>query len=253
MTDHVQISRDGPVQIIRFNRLDKKNALTGEMYDALTGALKAASAGGEIAVTVFLGQPGIFTAGNDLFDFMRAAQGGGWTLRAFDFLHALVDTPTPMIAAADGPAIGIGTTLMMHCDLVYATSRALFQTPFVNLGLVPEAGSSLIGPRLMGHARAFELLVMGEKFTAEQAKEAGFVNHIVSPEELEAVALKAAHTLASKPREAVRLSRALLKGDGAEIKARIDAEVKLFAERLQSAEAATAVQAFLSRPAKAAE
>lgn len=252
MAEHVHVSRDGAVQIIRFNRPEKKNALTGEMYDAMTAALRAAPSD-DVAVTVFFGLPGIFCAGNDLFDFMKAAQDGQWTGRAFHFLHALADSPTPIMAGVDGAAVGIGTTLMMHCDMVFATERAVFQTPFVNLGLVPEAGSSLIGPRLMGQARAFEMLVMGEPFSARQAKEAGLVNHIVPKADVEAATLKAAYALAKKPREAVRLSRQLLRGDTAALKARIDEEVKLFGERLRSAEAATAVQAFLSRSAKAAE
>jgi enoyl-CoA hydratase/carnithine racemase len=249
MSAHLDIKRDGRVQVIRFNRPDKKNALTGEMYDGMTAALNGASEQ-NIAVTVFFGHPGIFCAGNDLFDFMRAASDGQWTLRAFDFLHALVDSQSAIMAGVDGSAIGIGTTLMMHCDMAFATPRAVFQTPFVNLGLVPEAGSSLIGPRLMGHVRAFELLVMGERFDAHRALHSGLINRVVEPEALEPEVLKAAHALAEKPREAVALSRRLLKGDPAEVKKRIDEEVKLFAERLRSPEAAMAVQAFLSKPAK---
>lgn len=253
MSDHIQISRQGAVQTIRFNRPEKKNALTGAMYQGMTAALQAAAENDSIAVTVFFGQPGIFTAGNDLFDFLAASQNTGWTNHAFDFLYALADCPKPIIAAVDGAAVGVGTTLMMHCDLVYASPRATFQTPFVNLGVVPEAASSLIGPRLMGHARAFELLVMGDVFSAERAREAGFVNHVVPVEEdLEATAMKAAHVLAGKPREAVLLSRRLLKGGNKEIKARMKEEVDLFAERLRSPEAAAAFQAFLSKP-KAAE
>ena len=142
---------------------------------------------------------------------------------------------------------------MFHCDLVFASPRALFQTPFVNLGLVPEAASSLLGPRLMGHARAFELLVMGEPFTADHAKEAGLVNRVVPPEELEGAALKAAAALAEKPREAVRLSKRLLRGDPAPIKKRMEEEGVLFLERIKSQEAMAAFSAFLQKAPKAAK
>jgi enoyl-CoA hydratase/carnithine racemase len=144
--------------------------------------------------------------------------------------------------------VGIGTTLTLHCDLVFASPRAVFQTPFVNLGLVPEAGSSLLGPMVMGHRRAFELLVMGEPFTADRAKEAGIVNHVVPPEALESTAMTAAEALAAKPREAVRISRRLLKGDSAGLKSRMEQEGALFLERIKSKEAMAAFEAFLRKP-----
>ncbi len=251
MSAHVEIAQAGAVQTVRLNRAEKKNALTGEMYRVLTDALRSADIAGDIAVTVILGQPGIFCAGNDMADFLAASQGGGGALSAFSFLQALAEHEKPLIAAVDGPAVGIGTTLMLHCDLVFASPRAMFQTPFVNLGLVPEAASSLLGPRLMGHARAFELLVMGEPFPAERAMEAGFVNRIVPAEELESAALKAAEALAAKPREAVRISRRLLKGDPAAIKQRMEEEGALFLQRLQSKEAMAAFSAFLQKAPRA--
>lgn len=249
MSAHVEISREGAVQIIRLNRPEKKNALTAAMYAALADALAAANADDAAAATVILGQPGVFCAGNDMADFVAASQGGA-ALQGFDFLKALVECGKPLIAAADGPAIGIGTTLMFHCDLVFASPRAVLQTPFVDLGLVPEAGSSLLGPRLLGHARAFDLLVMGSPWTAEQAREAGLVNAVVPPEVLEQTALQAAHALAKKPREAVRLARRLLKGDLASIKTRMQEEGALFLQRLKSDEAATAFTAFLKKSAR---
>jgi enoyl-CoA hydratase/carnithine racemase len=253
MTEHLQIGREGAIQTLRFNRPEKKNALIGAMYQGLAKALQDAGSGESIRASVFLGQPGIFTAGNDLLDFLAASQAQGWENHALNFLFALAESPKPLIAAVDGPAIGIGVTLLMHCDLVFASSRSTFQTPFVNLGAVPEAASSLIAPRLMGHAHAFELLVMGEIFSAERAREAGLINHIHAPEEVEAAAMAAAASLANKPQEAVRLSRRLLKGDPAEIKARMKEEVELFAGRLRSAEAIAALQAFLQKSPKAAE
>jgi enoyl-CoA hydratase/carnithine racemase len=253
MTEHLQIGREGAVQTLRFNRPEKKNALTGAMYRGLATALRDAGPDDSIRVSVFLGQPGIFTAGNDLLDFLAASQQQGWENHALDFLFALAESPKPLIAAADGPAIGIGVTLLMHCDLAFASSRSSFQTPFVNLGAVPEAASSLIAPRLMGHVRAFELLVMGEIFSAERAREAGLINRVYEPEEVEAAAMAAAASLANKPQEAVSLSRRLLKGDPAETKARMQEEVELFAARLRSAEAIAALQAFLQKSPKAAE
>jgi enoyl-CoA hydratase/carnithine racemase len=253
MTEHLQIGREGPIQTLRFNRPEKKNAITGAMYRGLTKALRDAGPDDSIRASVFLGQAGIFTAGNDLLDFLAASQDQGWEGHALDFLFALAESPKPLIAAVDGPAIGVGVTLLMHCDLAFASGRSTFQTPFVNLGAVPEAASSLIAPRLMGHVRAFELLVMGEIFSAERAKEAGLINHVHTPEEVESAAMAAAANLAKKPQEAVRLSRRLLKGDLAEIKARMKEEADLFAGRLRSAEAIAALQAFLQKSPKAAE
>lgn len=252
MSAHVEIAQAGAVQTVRLNRPEKKNALTAAMYGALADALKTANASDDIAVTVIFGQPGIFCAGNDLMDFLAVSQGGD-TMVAFSFLQALAEHEKPLIAAVDGPAIGVGTTLILHCDLIFASPRALFQTPFVNLGLIPEAASSLLGPRLMGHARAFELLVMGEPFSAEHAKEAGFVNHIVPPEGLEGAALKAAEALSQKPREAVRISRRLLRGDPASVKNRMQEEGAIFLERLKSQEAIAAFSAFLQKTPKAVD
>jgi enoyl-CoA hydratase/carnithine racemase len=251
VSEHVEISREGAIQILRLNRPEKKNALTAAMYAALAEALNSANANDEVAVTVIFGQPGIFCAGNDIADFLAASQGGA-ILHGFAFLKALVERDKPLIAAADGPAIGIGTTLMFHCDMVFASPSAVLQTPFVDLGLVPEAGSSLLGPRVLGHARAFELLVLGAPWSAEQAKEAGLVNAVVPSEELESTTLQAAEALAKKPREGVRLARRLLRGDPASLKSRMEEEGALFLERIKSDEAAAAFAAFLKKSARPA-
>lgn len=245
----IEITRTDAVQIVRLNRPEKKNALTGAMYAALADALNGANTDDAIAVTVLLGQPGIFCSGNDVADFVAASH-GGTVLQGFDFLKALAEYDKALIAAVDGPAVGIGTTLMFHCDLVFASPRTVLQTPFVDLGLVPEAGSSLLGPRLLGHAQAFELLVMGAPWSAEKAKEAGLVNAILPSEDVERVAIETAKTLAKKPREAVRMARRLLKGDPAAIKARMEEEGALFLQRIKSAEAATAFAAFLKKSAR---
>jgi enoyl-CoA hydratase/carnithine racemase len=250
MSAHIEVTVQGAVQTIRLNRADKKNALTAGMYKAFADALKASDADPAIAVTVILGQPGIFCAGNDMADFLAAAKDGAAALHGLTFITTLAEREKPLIAAVDGPAVGIGTTLMLHCDLVFASPRAVFQTPFVNLGLVPEAASSLLGPLVMGHARAFELLVMGEPFTADRAREAGFVNHVVPPEALESAAMTAAEALAAKPREAVKLARRLVKGDPAQVKQRMEQEGALFLERLKSKEAVAAFEAFLHKTPK---
>jgi enoyl-CoA hydratase/carnithine racemase len=252
MSEHVTIGREGAVQILRLNRAEKKNALTMAMYEALAGALNAANADDGVAVTVILGQPGVFCAGNDIADFLAASQGGA-VLHGFEFLKALATFDKPLIVAVDGPAVGIGTTLLFHCDLAFASPRAVFQTPFVDLGLVPEAGSSLLGPRVMGHVRAFELLAMGAPFSAEQAKEAGLINRIVAPDALESEALNAAQTLAGKPREALRIARRLLRGDTAALKQRMQEEGALFLERVKSDEAAAAFFAFLQKSKRTAQ
>jgi enoyl-CoA hydratase/carnithine racemase len=251
MSGHVEISREGAVQILRLNRPEKKNALTAAMYAALAEALNRANANDEVAVTVIFGQPGAFCAGNDIADFLAASQGGAFR-QGLGFLNALVECDKPLFAAADGPAVGIGTTLMFHCDMVFASPRAVLQTPFVDLGLVPEAGSSLLGPRVLGRARAFELLVMGAPWPAEQAKEAGLINAVVPSKELESTTLEAAEALAKKPREAVRLARRLLRGDRGALKSRIEEEGALFLERIRSEEAAAAFAAFLKKSARPA-
>jgi enoyl-CoA hydratase/carnithine racemase len=242
---HVEISRDGAVQIVRFNRPAKKNALTPAMYRALIGVIGAANESEDIAATLFLGQPGIFTGGNDIADFLASRE--DWAQDVLTFLDKIAGSEKPLLAAVDGPAAGIGTTLMFHCDLVYASPRALFLAPFVDLGLVPEAGSSLLAPRMMGHHRAFELLVLGTPFTAERARAAGFVNAVLPAEEVEAHALSVAQALARKPRGAMLLSRSLLRGDQGELKARMRDEVRLFQERMASPEARTAFKAFLEK------
>jgi enoyl-CoA hydratase/carnithine racemase len=252
MSEHVTITREGAVQVVRLSRPEKKNALTMAMYESLAGALNAANADDGVAVTVILGQPGVFCAGNDIADFLAASQGGA-VLHGFEFLKALANCDKPLIVAVDGPAVGIGTTLLFHCDLAFASPRAVFQTPFVDLGLVPEAGSSLLGPRVMGHVRAFELLAMGEPFSAEQAKEAGLINRIVTSDALESEALKAAQTLAEKPREALRIARRLLRGDTGALKQRMQEEGALFLERVKSNEAAAAFFAFLQKSKRPAQ
>lgn len=248
MSDHVTKRREGAILVLTLNRADKKNALTGKMYDALTAGLAESNADGEVAATLILGQPGIFCAGNDIMDFIGFAMHGGIGEPIINFLKALVANQKPLIAGVDGGAIGIGTTMLLHCDYVVASERSVFATPFVDLALVPEAGSSLIVPELMGHRVAFEMLVMGKRFDATRARETGLINAITAPDTLEAEALATAHAIAAKPREAVAISRRLIKGDPAKLLARIEEEAIAFSQRLKSAEAKKAFEAFMSRP-----
>lgn len=248
MSDFIQVDRQGGVQIIRLNRPEKKNALTRDMYHAIAQALKDADTDDTIRVNVIFGQPGAFSAGNDMQDFMNAALShGSLGSEIIDFLYVLAKTRKVLISGVDGLAIGVGTTLNLHCDLTFATPRSLFRTPFVDLGLIPEAGSSLLGPKIMGYQRAFALLAMGEAFTAEQAQQAGIVYRIVAEDALEAEVLKTAHALAERPPVALQLTRELLRGADEPLTDRIDREAQIFAERLKSAETAQAVGAFLSR------
>ncbi|MDZ4791691.1 MAG: crotonase/enoyl-CoA hydratase family protein [Hyphomicrobiales bacterium] len=247
MSEFIQVVRDGAVQSIRFNRPKKKNAITGEMYTAISAALIAAEADATIRVHVLFGSGGVFTAGNDLADFMRSGSIMTDSSNITQFLKLVAGLEKPLIAGVDGLAVGVGTTLLMHCDIVYASTGSWFQTPFTALGLVPEAGSSLLGPRIIGHALAFELLVAGGKFSAEKAFMAGLLNAVVPSESLEAETMKAAVKLADLPPEAMKISKLLLKGDAGAVAQRIEDEVALFAERLHSEEAQAAVRAFFQR------
>jgi enoyl-CoA hydratase/carnithine racemase len=229
------------------NRPEKKNALTLVMYAAMTQAIGETAQRPDIRCLLIAGSDGVFCAGNDLGDFLEASKGGGLAPQALRFLHALARNETPVVAAVAGPAVGVGTTMLMHCDHVVAAANAVLSTPFAALGLVPEAASSLIAPRLMGHARAFALLVMGERLDAEAARAAGLVNEVVPAAELDAAARKAADTIAALPPQGVRAARRLMRGSVEEIIARIDAEAEAFRERLASPEAQAAFAAFLNR------
>ena len=171
----IEIQREAGVETLRLNRPAKKNALTGEMYTALAEALERGNADPEVRVHLVCGVPGAFTSGNDIADFLAfAADGNMADAPVVRFLRALAACETPIVAAVDGLAIGVGTTMLFHCDMVFASPRAFFKTPFIDLGLVPEAGASLLAPARMGHSRAFELLCLGESFDPVMAKAAGF-------------------------------------------------------------------------------
>ncbi len=230
------------------NRPDKKNALTADMYQALADALDEAAQTSSIRATLILGVPGAFTAGNDIGDFLKTAMSGNRGSNAvFDFLERLIMAKKPVVAGVDGLAIGVGVTMLMHCDHVVASLGSTFRTPFVDLGLLPEAGSSLIAPRIMGHHRAFALLAMGETFSASDAHAAGLVNKVVPPTELEEAAQIAARAIAAKPAEALAISRDLIRGDRSDVLARMREEAVLWEARLTSDEARQAFMAFMQR------
>jgi enoyl-CoA hydratase/carnithine racemase len=247
MTEHIELIRRDGVLAIRMNRPEKKNALTAAMYGAMAKALADADTDGSVGAVLFLGLPGVFSAGNDLKDFAAFAMKGNLGEEVLAFLRALTIGEKPLVAAVDGVAVGVGTTMLLHCDHVLLSPQAKLQTPFVNLALVPEAASSLLAPRIMGHARAFEMLVMGRPLSPEQAMAAGIANAVVPADQIEAASFAAAAEIAAKPREAVKLSRRLIKGDPDEILRRIDEEALLFAQRLKSAEAQKAFMAFLNK------
>ncbi len=248
MSGLVTVTDDGPVRVLRMSRPEKKNALTLAMYDALAGAIESAAEHPALLCLLIAGGPQAFCAGNDIGDFVQmASQGGALGQPIMRFLHALARNELPLVAAVRGNAVGVGTTLLLHCDHVVAASDARFSTPFVGLGLLPEAASSLLAPRLMGHARAFSLLVMGRAMNAEEAKAAGLVNTIAAPEAVDAEAMQAARAIAALPPQGVRTARRLMRGSVEAVVARIDQEAALFKQRLQSGEARAAFEAFLTR------
>ena len=247
VTGHVEITREGAGQIVRMNRPDKKNAITRAMYAAMAGALTAGDADPAIRVHVILGVPGAFSSGNDLADFMAVATGGEGGMEVYDFLLALATARKPVVSGVDGIAVGIGTTINLHCDLTLATPRTEFRTPFVDLGLVPEAGSSLLAPAVLGRQGAFALLALGEGFSAERAKAAGLIHAVVPEDALEAETLAAAARIAEKPPEALRIARDLMLGDRDALVARIREEGAHFRARLKSNEARQAFMAFMIR------
>jgi len=247
-TDHVSYAVSSGVATLRMNRADKKNALTQGMYTAMTSALASAGQDEGVRAVAILGVPGVFCAGNDIQDFIAMiSRGQGIEGPVLEFLRALIPFEKPLVGGVDGAAVGIGTTMLMHCDYVVASERAMFATPFVDLGIVPEAASSLVGPRIMGHQRAFELLAMGRRWNAERAESAGLINEITTAENLEARTLEVAAEIAAKPAGAMRESRALIRGDVSQTMKRMDQEALLFRKRLESTEAQAAFMAFMTK------
>lgn len=246
MSEKLCLSRaDGVLRLI-FNRPEKKNALDRELYLALIDALAAASADEAVRAVLFAGAGGDFTAGNDLADFRDFLQNPA-DFPALAFVRAIAAFQKPMVAAVTGDAIGVGTTLLFHCDLVYATPEARLRMPFIDLGLVPEAAASLLVPRRVGMARASQFLLLGEGFTGEEAMRLGIANALAPAGKVEEVAIDAARRLAGKPPQALVASRRLMRGDPAELLARIEEEAALFSKALASPEARERLAAFFGR------
>jgi len=245
-TKDIEVGREGAVMWGAFARPQKKNAITGAMYEGLIEAFEAAERDAGVGAFVLSGKGGVFTAGNDIGDFLAVASRAAGDLPAWRFVSKLAEFEKPLVAAVDGLAVGVGTTLCFHCDLVYATPEARFQMPFVNLGLVPEAGSSLLAPQRFGRAKAAQFLLLGEPFGADEARAFGLVNAVVPQSELLAVAMAKAAELAAKPRAALLATRRLMRGDAGAVKARMGEEMHAFAEALKSDEARAAFEAFLA-------
>ena len=247
MSANIAVEVKERVLCIEIARTDKKNALTQDMYRAMSQALAAADADAQVRAILIHGTKDCFTAGNDLKDFLNRDPHAG-PAASFDFISGLPKVAKPLIAAVGGAAVGVGTTMLLHCDLVYAAPGARFQMPFVPLGLVPEAASSLLLPMIAGYQRAAELLLLGQPFGADKALAAGFVTEIVAEDKLLEHARAAAAAVAALPPASVRLTKQLMKRQLREaIAAQMQEEGRVFAERLQSGEAKEAMNAFFEK------
>jgi enoyl-CoA hydratase/carnithine racemase len=247
MTDLIQTQLQDRVLTIRLNRADKKNALTQAMYSAMADALKEAETNNEVRVVLFAGAPDAFSAGNDLQDFLKNPPKGEDAPVA-RFMRTLAAFPKPAVAAVSGVAVGIGVTLMLHCDLVYVGQNARLQMPFVNIGICPEFASTYVLPRLMGHVRAAELTMLGEFFNGAKAVEYGLANAVLPDAELEAHALERARKLAQQPPNALRVTKRLLKRWSLEtVVEAIQHEADHFIPMLGQPEALEAMGAFMQK------
>ncbi len=249
MSDHITLAIDDGVLILTMNRPDKKNALSNDMYRRLAEAVEEAQTDPTIRAVLLQGAGGVFTAGNDLSDFAAVSSGQAKGIRYGSvFIDTIGRAEKPMIAAVTGLAVGIGVTMLLHCDLVFVADDARLSTPFVNLGLVPEAASSLLLPQRIGYARAFAMFALGEAVLGERAAEIGLANQALPAGEVQAAALAAAKAVAKRPLGSVMATKRLMR-DVETIKAVMEAEGKLFTERLKTAEAAEAFAAFAERRA----
>jgi enoyl-CoA hydratase/carnithine racemase len=237
---------DAGVMTITFNRLDKKNSITSGMYAAMADAVAQAAADASVRVVLFQGHESIFSAGNDIGDFLNQPPSTQES-PVFRFLRGIATFEKPLLAAVAGPAVGIGTTMLFHCDLVYAGDNAAFSMPFVNLGLCPEAASSLLAPRMFGYHRAAEALLMGEAFFAEAALEVGLVNRVVPPTEVNGHAQAQARKLAAKPLTSLIATKRLMKGDQQAVLQKMDEEAQSFGRMLREPAAKEAFGAFMDK------
>jgi enoyl-CoA hydratase/carnithine racemase len=249
MTEHIKIDRASNVLTLTMARADKKNALTNEMYGVLADAITAAETDHETRAIVIRGEGDMFTAGNDVIEFAGVATGAVTGERHVSrFLQAMTRATRPLVAAVQGRAVGIGTTMLLHCDFVVLAENALLSTPFVNLALVPEAASSLLMPLRIGHARAYEMFALGEPVDARSALQLGIANRVVPLERLHAEAASVAARLSKLPAGALAATKRLMRNADV-LAAQIGAESAIFAERLKTAEAREAFAAFAEKRA----
>jgi enoyl-CoA hydratase/carnithine racemase len=250
MTEHIIVKDEGATRTITMRRPEKKNTLTQDMYLAMGDAIDSAQSNPAIRCFILTGRSGVFTAGNDIGDFLKAATEKYDVARPRNsviFLQSLVNNTKPIVAAVDGIAIGIGTTMAVHCDYVIASTTASFSSPFLQYGLVPEGATSLLVPRMVGHQRAFAMLIMGKSMSAEDARQAGLVNQVVPPGHAVVEAQKVAREICALPADAVAISRKLLKLPSEDLVRRIGQEDHFFGERMRSPEAIAAFQNFFHR------
>lgn len=243
----ILIHTESGVTTLTFNRVSRKNSITSAMYTALADGLEQAQADPAVRVAVIQGDESIFSAGNDIADFLHQPPTGEQA-PVFRFLRAMASFPKPLVAAVCGPAVGIGTTLLFHCDLVYAGDNAAFSMPFVNLGLCAEGASSLLAPQMFGYHRAAEALLLGEAFYAEAALEVGLVNKVLPPTEVNGYAATVAYKLAAKPLSSlVETKRLMKKGQHAEVLRVMAEEGAVFGRMLREPAAKEAFAAFMEK------
>ena len=246
MTDPVLINLDQGVLTVTFNRPEKKNAMTNGIYDQINEAIYRAEHEAQIKVVVLTGAGDFFSAGNDIADFMTQPPEGE-TSPVVKLLLRLANTDIPILAAVNGPAIGIGTTILLHCDKVYAVDSAFFSTPFVTLGVVPEAGSSLLMPKYLGYQMAARLLMFAERITAEEAKDCGLIGHLCAADQLTEVVAEEARRIAKLPKKTIRQAKRLMRRNEETLTDRIVYEMEQFGEALRSAESKEAMAAFVEK------
>lgn len=246
MGEHIKLKQEDAVLEITFARPEKKNALSNAMYSDAREALESAQTNDGIRVVLFGAEGGAFTAGNDIVEFADVANGRSGELQAHGFIEALCRAEKPIVAAVPGLAVGVGTTMLLHCDLVYVAETAKLSTPFVNLGLAPEAASSLLLPARIGHVRAFAMFALGESISGAEAVALGLANKMLPQDEVMPAARAAAKALAKKPAASVVSTKRMMR-DVAALLARIGEETLVFGERLRSDEAREALRAFVER------
>jgi enoyl-CoA hydratase/carnithine racemase len=248
MSKHIIVSNEGFTRTIAMRRPEKRNALTREMILSISEAIDTAQSDAAVRCLVLAGRSGVFSAGDDLAEILEDASAEPEANRPrVVFLRSLINSKKPVVAAVDGPAVGTGATMVLHCDYVVASTTASFSYPMIRYGLVPAGASSRLLPRMAGYQRAFSMLVAGRAMSAEQAREAGFVNVVVPPGHAISDAHRLARELGELPVEAVAISRQLLKGSAGELLQRMDEEEQIFAERLRSPAVVKALSRFLAR------